>query len=299
MEFDYKSYMSFKTNTIRKFKTVFMVSPFENWISYFTRDKDINNFFVKLLPSNLDYKSDAIRRKTVDGITYDLQLNEWMEYALFFGIKNEDKTPLFKNIQQGFLILDVGVNFGETLLNFAKLTGNTGTVYGFEPMPFTYKKCRHNVGLNDFKNIVVENLALSNSMEKLVINDPLNGNSGGTYVSKITVAAENKITINAITLDDYVIEKDLKKIDFIKIDVEGYETNVLLGALNVIQKFKPILYIEVCDENLKRAGSSAIALMELLLNNNYQIRKSDNGVLLDSNSIKQYRHLDVLCTYCG
>ncbi len=291
--------MSFKTNTIRKFKSVFMVSPFENWLSYFTRNKDIHNFFVKLLPSNLDYKSDEIRRKTVDGITYDLQLNQWMEYALFFGIKNEDKTPLYKTIQPGFLVIDIGVNFGETLLNFAKLTGSLGSVYGFEPMPFIYTKCKHNASLNNFKNIVIENRALSNSSEKLVINDPLNGNSGGTFVSKITSSSDNKITINATTLDDYANEKKFSKIDFIKIDVEGYESNVLLGALNVIKKFKPILYIEICDENLKRAGSSAIKLMELLLHYKYEVRKSDNGVLLDSNSINQYKHLDVLCTYCG
>ena len=277
-------------------KKIFMQRPFENLIAHLTKNKDINNLFVKCLPSNLDYKPNTFRRKKIDSITYDLHLNQWMEYALFFGIKNEDKTALYNYIKPGYAIIDVGVNFGETLLNFAKLTGNSGMVYGFEPMPFSYDKCLKNVSLNNFKNIVIENMALSNTSENLVIIDPLNGNSGGTYVSRWKADDIGQIIIASIRLDEYVLQKGILKIDFVKIDVEGYETNVINGALETIKKYRPLLYIEICDENLKRAGSSSVNLIQLLKSLNYSIKKSDSELLITENNIADYKLIDVFCT---
>jgi FkbM family methyltransferase len=273
-----------------------MFRPLEIFISKLTQNKDINNTYVKCLPSNLDYKSDAVRRKNINTITYDLHLNQWMEYALYFGIKNEDKAWLYKAIKPGFTIIDVGVNFGETLLNFAMLTGENGSVFGFEPMPYIFEKCKHNLKLNNFKNIVLENYALSDTKEVLAVTDPLNGNSGGTYVSKNIAEHNQKLTISATTLDEYVIENGIGKIDFIKIDVEGYETNVIKGAIETIEKFKPLLWIEICDENLKRAHSSSTALIKLIKDLGYTIKKSDSDLLITEENIKDFQLIDVFCS---
>lgn len=284
-----------KSDSKYKIKAIFKYWPFESIIALLTKNKDINNLFVKLLPSNLDYPKDATRRRNINGINYDLYLNQWMEYALFFGIKNEDKTMLYKKVKPGFVILDIGVNFGETLLNFAKLTGKNGKVYGFEPMPAIFKKCLNNVSLNTFNNIILENFALSETNENLVVNDPLNGNSGGTYVSKLSTNNANQITITSVTLDGYVLQNGIAQIDFIKIDVEGYETYVIKGAIETIKKFRPLLYIEVCDENLKRAGSSSVALIKLLKSLNYVIMKPDNELLITEDNIKDFNLIDVFC----
>lgn len=288
--------MVIKSDSKYKVKAIFKYWPFEPVIALLTKNRDINNLFVKLLPSNLDYPKAATRRRNINGINYELYLNQWMEYALFFGIKNEDKTVLYKKVKPGFVILDIGVNFGETLLNFAKLTGENGKVYGFEPMPAIYKKCLNNVSLNTFKNIVLENFALSDTNENLVVNDPLNGNSGGTYVSKLSSDNTNQITINSVTLDDYVLQNGIDQIDFIKIDVEGYETNVVKGAIETIKKFRPLLYIEVCDENLKRSGSSSKELIQLLKNLNYTVKKSDTELLINEENIMDFKLIDVFCS---
>lgn len=287
--------MVIKTDSKFKFKAIFKYWPFESIIALLTKNKDINNLFVRLLPSNLNYPKDATRRIKINGINYELYLNQWMEYALFFGIKNEDKTMLYEKVKPGFIVLDIGVNFGETLLNFAKLTGENGKVYGFEPMPAIYKKCLNNVSLNSFKNIALENFALSDTNEILVVNDPLNGNSGGTYVSKLSSDNANQITINSVTLDAYVLQNGINHIDFIKIDVEGYETNVVKGAIETIKKFKPFIYVEVCDENLKRAGSSSMELITLLKNLNYTFKKSDNDLLINEENIMDFKLIDVFC----
>lgn len=287
--------MSVEKAIIRKTKKLLTPEIIDRCLAQLSKGKTFDNFFVKLLPSNLDYKKDAIRRKNIDGITYDLHLNQWMEYALYFGIANENKKPLYDLIKPGLRVIDVGVNFGETLLNFAQLLGADGMVYGFEPMPYIYEKCLHNVSLNKFKNIVIENAALSDNNENLIINDPANGNSGGTFVSKADENRPSEIVIKVATLDEYIAENKIEKVDVIKIDVEGFETNVIKGALNTLSKDKPAMFIEVCDENLKRSNSSAIELIQLLEELNYKITQPLTGMKITSDNINEFSHTDVLC----
>lgn len=287
--------MSIMEAITRKIKKVFTVETIDRFLAKFSNGKSINNLAVKILPSNLDYKKNVIRRKTINGINYDLQLCQWMEYALYFGIEDENKLPLYNLIKRDAVVFDVGVNFGETLLNFAQLAGINGKVYGFEPMNYIYKKCLHNMSLNHFKNIVIENLAISDSNQSLIINEPSNSNSGGTYVLK---TIENQLTDNlvkAITLDEYIRIAKIEKVDVIKIDVEGFETNVLLGAVNTLKRHKPTLYIEVCDENLKRGNSSSIELITFLENLNYQITQPGSNIKITFENIMGYPHTDIIC----
>ncbi|MEO8149871.1 MAG: FkbM family methyltransferase [Bacteroidia bacterium] len=279
---------------INQIKKIFTLPALDRTLSHFTQKKDIDNFLVKLLPSNLDYKSNAVRRKNINGITYDLYLSQWMEYALYFGIAAEDKNALYQLVKPGMTIIDVGVNFGETLLNFSKFTGSNGQVYGFEPMPYIYQKCLHNISLNQFKNITLENLALSDQTEKLIINDPMNGNSGGTFVSRNPNPNPGKITINALTLDQYVSQHQIKNMHLIKIDVEGFETNVLRGAMQTLTNFKPILYIELSDQNLKRAGSSSIELIKLLQQHQYDISEAETQQPITPQNLSNYLHTDII-----
>ena len=88
-------------------------------------------------------------------------------------------------------------------------------------------------------------------------------NKGGNRISSLTNHTPN---IHVTTLDHYVKRKNINRIDLIKIDVEGYELNVLRGGIKSIEKFKPILFIELDDENLKQQNSSAKELIAFLKN---------------------------------
>lgn len=259
-----------------------------------TQGKSMDNIFVKLLPSNLQYSKNETRIKDVNDVKFKLHLNEWMEYALYFGIRTEDKTSLYKCVNPGQTIFDIGVNFGETILNFAKITGATGKVIGFEPMPSIYQKCLSNISLNHFHNIILEPLAVSDCNAMVGINDPLNGNSGGSYVTEHI--SNKSVQVQAVTLDNYMNERLISKIDLIKIDVEGYELHVLRGAKQTLLKHKPLLYIELCDAHLKRAGSSSLALIVFLQALNYVIKKADTGETITSLNMNQYQWIDILCT---
>ncbi len=76
--------------------------------------------------------------------------------------------------------------------------------------------------------------------------------------------------IQVITLDQFIKDHPLSRVDFIKIDVEGHELNVLLGSQETIATYKPALMIEVCENYLKRANASKQELFEFFAQLNYQ-----------------------------
>lgn len=134
-------------------------------------------------------------------------------------------------------ILDIGSNFGFLSLVWSKTLASKGQVYGFEPNPQTYKCFKRSVALNNLNNIKIENVAVGSNMgaTDIYINNS---------TSNILEKTGNKAQATLITIDQYYIKESIKKCDMIKIDVDGYELEVLIGAINTIKKFKPVLIIE-------------------------------------------------------
>jgi FkbM family methyltransferase len=194
-------------------------------------------------------------------------------------------------VQDRTTIIDVGTNIGETLLNFAK-RNISGVNIGFEPVPFLFEKAKHNIGLNHFQNIVLNNAALSNNNETLSFNIANEFNSGGIFLSAGN--GDTARSVPAIRLDDYVSEHGLSRISLIKIDVEGFEMNVLQGAAETLKRFKPALFVEINDGFLKRQKSSARELFQFLRSMNYLISYAENGADVDTQESFQGRHFDII-----
>jgi len=251
----------------------------------FTKDKNYNNFFVKCIPQNYQYPKNSFRRVNRNGIWFELDLSEYMEWVIYYGLSVENRSELYNVARKGMVMFDVGSNIGETLLNFALLVGDEGKVFGFEPIPLTFEKCSNNISLNNFSNITISQIALSNREETLFFEDPNNNNSGGVFMNKKKTTRSH--TVQAITLDAFVKNQNLKKIELIKIDVEGFESNVLKGAEMVCKELRPNLFVEVDDDNLKRQGSSEHELLDLITSYGYRISKVNVSVLLDT-SVSHY-----------
>ena len=261
---------------------------FRNWIriirlDYFfpplTNNKGYNNFFVKCIPQNYQYLKFSVRKVKRDGIWYELDLSEYMEWVIYYGLNVENRRDLYCLVKRDMVLFDVGSNIGETLLNFAKLTGENGKVYGFEPVPYSFNKCSNNVSLNRFNNVSVSQIALSNKEETLFFQETNNNNSGGVFMNKNNTLGSYKV--EGITLDAYVERIGMTHLDLIKVDVEGFETNVLKGASETCRKFRPNLFVEVDDVNLKNQGSSASELIALITSYGYQISKIESLVSWD------------------
>lgn len=278
-----------RTRFFNIFRNVFKMPLLEVVLSKLTNNQGYENFFVKLIPQNYQYPKGSYRIVKRRGIRFRLDVSEYMEWVIYFGLTVEDRESLYPLVKKGMVILDIGTNIGETLLYFASQTGANGHVFGFEPVSLNYRKCLDNISLNTFENIEVNQLAVSDKQETLYFGDSNNSNSGGIFMHK--EKGNTLDSVRAITLDHFVNEKKIKKIDLIKIDVEGFEGNVLKGAENTIRDLKPLLFVEVDETNLKRQGSSAVKLETLIRSYGYSVKKTNQGKVYTGSS----QHYDIIC----
>ncbi len=143
--------------------------------------------------------------------------------------------------EAGDIVIDAGGCFGDTALYFADKVGKSGQVHVFEFIPDNIEIFDKNIGLNKgVENIVtlVPNPVWSSSGETVFYTP----NGPGSKVSMEEFEGYTN-TAKTLSIDDYVIHRELPGVDFIKMDIEGAELNALKGAENTIRKFTPILAV--------------------------------------------------------
>ena len=141
------------------------------------------------------------------------------------------------------VVLDVGANIGCTALLFGGLSKQ---VYAFEPSPTTFAFLEKNISKSGLKNVLPQNVGLgSESGEYTFAVSPAN-RSGGFVSNKIQASAgHNQEKIQIRQVDEIVDSLGLTKVDFIKVDVEGFEGNVLRGASRTLDTHKPLVALEL------------------------------------------------------
>jgi FkbM family methyltransferase len=144
-------------------------------------------------------------------------------------------------LNRGDCFIDIGANIGLMSIFASQCDGNSGKILAFEAHPETHELLLENIALNHIENIDTFNFALGNEPGKATIYDNWNVNRGG---ASLVIHAENStgFEVDVKTLDE-VIQNDFQP-KMIKIDVEGFEFQVLKGATNTIKNCKPILIIE-------------------------------------------------------
>ena len=179
------------------------------------------------------------------------------------------ETDLVKQeINKGDVVIDIGANIGYYTLIFAKLVGDTGKVFAFEPDPTNFELLRKNIEINGYKNVILEKKALSDKEGKvtLVLNKE---NTGGHYISK--QPTKNSIQVDAITVDDY-FKNFGYKIDFIKMDVEGAESMVLKGMANLLKHNADLkMMVEYNSSAIRNMGLEPTSYLKLLIKNGFRL----------------------------
>jgi len=147
-----------------------------------------------------------------------------------------------KLITEGDVIADVGANIGLTSILFSHLGSK---VISFEPSPSTYSILCENIRRNDLRNVTPVNIGLGDVESVTTLTFSANNRSSG-FISDICRPETGHITENVkiMRLDD-IWYGFADRLDFIKIDVEGFERNVIKGALNLLMQYKPIVVLEL------------------------------------------------------
>ncbi|MGD1840930.1 MAG: FkbM family methyltransferase [Thermonemataceae bacterium] len=283
-------------NTIRKllFTNIFAERTFITLL----KANILTSFVNKLLPSNTLYRKETIRKVKRNEIAYALDISDYQSWLIYFLSDEDTSLKMLTYLENAEIILDIGANIGQTALEINKdrqKHTDSFHIICFEPYPENYTKLQINFKLNETQHIKAEKLGLGIAPKKVRMYKDCATNSGGNRM--VYNASENTLDVEEVeitSLDNYLTSNNLHQVDFIKIDVEGYEYEVLKGATNTLKQIKPKLFIELDDQNLKHQGSSAYELISFLEGFDYSIRDVEDKYTEDQLKTMTV-HTDIYC----
>jgi len=178
-------------------------------------------------------------------------------------------------VRPGQLAVDAGANIGYHALHLARLTGKTGFVEAFEPLPYLADALCESVAENAFtSHVAVHRAALGEFRETLRLRHaPRTANFGGAHLAPDNEVppAHTEERVAAVRLDDII---GTRQCHFLKMDVEGAEPRVIRGARATLAASRPIILSELHDEQLRVvSGSSAADLIAQMSAFGYRCRR--------------------------
>lgn len=167
------------------------------------------------------------------------------------------------------MILDVGANIGNHTLYWNKNVKTLQQIHSFEPLHETFQLLTKNVENNKLDKTVLVRKCVGKEKSKAIVERINPKNMGGTVFGYATENDSN--VVDVIDLDSYVEESGVKRVDFIKIDTEGFELDVSHGAKHLIETYKPTIWVESWEDNGEKVVS-------FLLEHGYEVQKRCNCI---------------------
>lgn len=212
------------------------------------------------------FKPYVIHRR-VEGLDFDFYVGDpesqiWNDLEAVDDAWEEMRFVLRELVCPGDIVFDCGAHHGTTAVLFAMRTGPTGRVVAFEPHPRNAQIIAENIRLNRLASVSVEEKAIGARRQTVRLRD----RSNAAIAFKAATAG---FPVEMVTLDDYVAATGMRP-TFLKIDVEGYEADVLLGATRLLAA-APKLAIELHPRALPRYGWTLERLVDLLPVDRYDL----------------------------
>jgi FkbM family methyltransferase len=244
---------------------------------------------TKLVPNPDQYREGAWRSVMRDGFHYRLDLAELGQWYAYWGFREEHSILFAEFCRGASVVIDVGANVGTSALIASQAVGTDGRVVAIEPDPLNYQRLREHLDLNGISNVTPLQIGLSDEAGEMRLEVPDAHNRG---TARLTAGPGTVVRVT--TLDALVADESLERVDAIKIDVEGWETHVIRGASHILRAFRPRLYVELADQHLRGAGSSAAELVGLIRSYGYDVRDIRTGASLTETGVAGW-FADVLC----
>lgn len=160
--------------------------------------------------------------------------------------ENHLQRVIRKHVAPGDTVYDIGANIGYVSLSLSKQVGAEGQVIAFEPVPRNIESFRHNIELNQIRNVRLMEVAASDRSGKETMRIAENLATASLLWHRNNPSA-TEVTVGTEPIDDLVDSGELRRPTFVKIDVEGAEGLVLQGMRRTIAAAKPVIFVE-CSE---------------------------------------------------
>jgi len=181
-------------------------------------------------------------------------------------------------IRPGMKVIDVGANIGITSVTIARNIGKDGKLYSFEPVPHYFRILQQNLSSNGIENVEALPVALSDRIGETEFY--LKGLSSGVVFEK----EDKKTRVSTVTIDSFLQQHEVERIDLINMDCEGSELLVLRGAKETLRRSKVKIFCEVHHDFLKQLGQSIGDLVKYLQSLEFEVQSvSLNDLKVGSN----------------
>ena len=183
-------------------------------------------------------------------------------------------------------VIEVGSNNGHFTIEFAELVGNKGRVFAYEPQRIIFQQLCCNLFLNGIDNVFAYQLAIGNEKGVVKFEYADYFNNGSVNFGDVSVYDDKKSNFNSFeeVQSDTIDSFEFNEVKVIKIDVQGYESNVINGALKTIEKHRPYIFIEIEEKCLIKFGSSEKELIKIIEDLGYVVKRFQVGIPYSSSS---------------
>lgn len=167
-----------------------------------------------------------------------------------------------------WVVLDVGANIGFWTIPMASALSSRGCLHAFEPLASNFKRLGENVRENRLDHVVrLHQMGLSNQNAELRLSlreDFLAGAETGNAAIVINLDDERFecTNITVVPFDEIAPSLGINRLDFVKVDIEGHEDRFLAGARRSIQRYRPLIYLEINEPYYERCGVDPTGLFE-------------------------------------
>jgi FkbM family methyltransferase len=187
-------------------------------------------------------------------------------------------------VTPGATVLDVGANVGRFTVALAQIAGSTGRVFAFEPVPDTYQLLRENLALNRCCEVIAVQAAMSDEIAPVTMNlfEPpysswnTQGRPSMPTPNGTRIEPTKSILVEGITIDAFCAAREIDHVDFLKVDVEGFEAVVFRGSTRMLRERRiDAICFEISRDPLKGAGFTAKDIFNSLECQGYSIYRFD------------------------
>lgn len=239
----------------------------KNIINYFRRKKIFqkNGITSQLFVNSTNEEFLKTHDKEITALRCKISYNDYGGYCVplssFFRpaaqkiLSNEVYEPqtirYITSNYNGGSIVHAGTYFGDFLPALSKSVNNQGMVWAFEPNLENYRCAKITIEINNLNNVVLTHAALgaTSGNSKLIVSDKNGKSLGGSskIIRENSIGTEKVENVEIVRIDNIVDSKE--KVSIIHLDIEGFEKEALLGGMNTIKKWHPIIILESLPED--------------------------------------------------